>query len=145
MRTVAKREEVERWMKKNNINVMIVTETHVQDNQMETRKATTWYFTGTEGDKKKNFGEGVAIVINGEWRNYAEDVEPVNGMIMTLTMRGTPGVKVVGCYAPTAQHPEERKAAFDAELKAELQRMGIVMPVIAGDFNARVQAAQEGE
>ena len=53
MKTVEKRFEVEKWRKKNNISVMVLTETHAETTHQEKRKNYTWYFGGREEENTK--------------------------------------------------------------------------------------------
>ena len=36
------------------------------------------------------------MVIKNEVRNFVEDVEPVSGRVMVLTLRGTPQIRIIG-------------------------------------------------
>ena len=49
MKVVMKREEVEAWMAKRNVQVTVVQETHIPTAGMERRKRFTWYFSGVKG------------------------------------------------------------------------------------------------
>ena len=49
MKVVMKREEVEAWMIKRNIQVTVVQETHIPTTGVERKKRVTWYFSGLKG------------------------------------------------------------------------------------------------
>ena len=44
MKMVMKREEVEAWMSKRNVQVTVVQETHIPTSGVERRNRFTWYF-----------------------------------------------------------------------------------------------------
>ena len=46
LKQVGKREEVEMWMNKQNIDIPCAQETHAALNSKETRKEYTWYLNG---------------------------------------------------------------------------------------------------
>ena len=55
------REEIENWMKKNEIDVLTIQETRIGSNTREIRKKYTWYFSG-ENQVQAGYEAGVAIV-----------------------------------------------------------------------------------
>ena len=88
----------------------------------------------------------VAVVINSRWRNCVEDVEPVSDRALVVTLMGSPTVRLIGCYAPTAQHTTAVNVRFYRGSKKALEDGGgySVYYIMRG-VNARAQAAQAGE
>ena len=64
---------------------------------------------------------------------------------MALQLRGNPGLRIMGAYAPTAQHEAEEKQEFYTKLKQASSGRGYNVKLVMGDFNARVQVAHEAE
>ena len=69
-----KREEIERWMKKESIDITILQETHTGGNSKEKRKDYTWYLNGTEGAVREY--AGMAIIHHNHLGKYIEDIIP---------------------------------------------------------------------
>ena len=102
------------------------------------------YCSGTEGHGRVS-RQGVAMVVKNELRSCVADVEPVNGMIQVMTLRGSPNIRIVGCYDPTAQRPSEERLHYTKHYSKLLNRHGYQVVYVLGDVNVRVQIAQEGE
>ena len=64
MKSVEQQTLREKYMTENKIDIGILTETHINTNNKETRKKHTYYFSG--GDTKEHHFAGVAIIVKNE-------------------------------------------------------------------------------
>ena len=53
LRVSGKTEEIERWMKAEEIHILCIQEARIQQNTRETRKEYTWYFSGENNRKHR--------------------------------------------------------------------------------------------
>ena len=77
-----KREEVEAWMKKNNIAILFLQETHSDMDSRESRGSYTWYFSGEKKLVDDQWKAGVGVVIDNKHLQHVVDVEPINDRII---------------------------------------------------------------
>ena len=116
----------------------MITETHINTNNKETRKEYTYYFSG--GDTKQHHFAGVAIIVKNKLINYMEDIQPINERLMTITLNLAIPVTVIAVYAHTAMEDYEIKKKLYDEIKAEFTKhKSKHITHIVGDFNARIQ------
>ena len=109
MKKTGFREEVDIWMKDEGINILMLQEAHIETSHRETRKDTTWYFSGEEG----HVNAGVAMVIDNDYKQYVRAVKPVNPRIMSMETKGKPGLMLISAYAPPGTTKDKRtKTAF---------------------------------
>ena len=143
-----KREEIEIYMRENDINILLIQETFVNTTCIETRKNYTFYFSGdgnrsnTKGEVDKYTPAGVGIVINNELRNYIEDIDPINDRIMSITLGNTMPTTFINNYSrpATKKHSTEDKIEHYEKLKeTQLKHQGKGPTFTMGDFNARIQ------
>ena len=115
MKKRGKKQEIEQYMKDNQIDVLVIQETHIGDEIIEHFKKSNhiWYYSGGGLEPK---GEacyhGVGIVIKKELANYVLDVETISERLMTITLRGKIPVTIASAYAPTAVATAEDKDNF---------------------------------
>ena len=107
------REEVEKWMKEKDIDILTLTETRNNQNSKESRKQYTWFFSGEGG--REEYTAGVGIVINNELIQYLEDAEPITDRLAYITLRGPLNINIAVTYTPTADRPTEEKEKTDAD------------------------------
>ena len=139
-KTLGKREEIERWMKENKIAILSVQETHVGVNAKETRDTHTWYFSGEE-KCRIGYTAGVGFVIDNDYIQYIDDIEPVNDRLCVLRLRHAAPITLLAVYIPQALRPEEEKEeAYDILTKYTRSYVHKGPTYVLGDFNARVQA-----
>ena len=82
------REEIEKWMKDNDIMVLALQETSIGINQKEPRKAYTWYMSGeTKQIEIERYTAGVGFVINNKFVKYVEDIIPHTDRIIQLKLK----------------------------------------------------------
>ena len=48
MKQIGKREKIEKWMGKADIEILGIQETHISKNTKEKRKRYTWFFNGND-------------------------------------------------------------------------------------------------
>ena len=133
-----KREEVERWMKKDHINIVCAQETHTSTNQKEKRKDYPWYFSGN--DKGERDYAGVAIIIDNSLAKYIRDVTPHSNRASELSLEGSVPITIIGAYAPQAGRPQHEKENFYEQLRSIIKKINKKGPyILAGDWNAKIQ------
>ena len=133
-----KREEIETWMKKNNVQIVALQETRIKTNSRESRKEFTWYFSGENG--RDTYTPGVGFVINNTYIQHVRDIEPINDRIIVLSLRHTPDLTLISAYMPQAGRPSEEKETTYEQLNKEMQKkIGKGPTYVLGDMNARIQ------
>ena len=93
-----KREEVERWMTAQNIDILMAQETHISQNSREKKKDYTWYLNGNEAGEREF--AGMAVVVTNKMHKYITDVIPHTNRMVELRLCGTTPVTILGIYAP---------------------------------------------
>jgi len=137
VKKVGVREEVEKWMKKHSIKVLALQETRNSQNTRETRKGHTWFFSGEGG--RETYTAGVALVIDNEYLQFIDDLEPINDRIMYITLKGTIKTTIVSAYAPTADRTTEEKEQYYLDIQQVIDKKKSKGPLyILGDWNARL-------
>ena len=141
MKRAGKREEVEQYMRRQQIKLLLLQETHINCNARESRKHFTWFFSGDETQATPNTHAGVAIVICNDLLNYIQEIEPIDDRIMYMTLGHTMPVTFVNVYAPTAEHDTETKESFYTKLRrVQIKKQKKGPTYTCGAFNARAQA-----
>ena len=110
-----KRVEIEKYMEHNNIDFMVIQETHIGDEVRESFKRSkfTWFLSGGALEQKgEQCHHGVGIIIRNEMRSAVHDVETISERFMTLTLNGKIPITIVAAYAPTAIATAEEKDTF---------------------------------
>jgi exonuclease III len=118
--------------------------------------------TVKQASKAREYG-GVGCMIHNSIRHLIEDVKPVNGRLMVITVKGNPKLKIINSYSPqadmdnaemksnpseenitAAQHKfaqqENIKSSHYENINAELDlcKMSRQLVILAGDFNAKL-------
>ena len=97
------REEIEKWMKENEIMVLALQDTRIEQNQKEARGAYTWYMSGENKQKEiEKYVAGVGLVIDNNFAKYVEDVIPHTDRIIQLKLKGTCKINIFSIYLPPA-------------------------------------------
>ena len=148
--------EIERWMKKWQIDVCCIQETKKSGEQKYQTKKYTWFLSGNDSEHGTEHA-GVGIVIRHERRNYIDDVRAISNRILVLTLKGKVPIVIISAYAPTAVNYNEivikkqRKGRDEHTVKLEKEVLYEALreevkrkkhnqcTILAGDFNARVQ------
>ena len=106
------RDEVERWMTRQNIMIARIQETRSKQNTRESRKQYTWFFSGEGG--REEYTAGVAIIINNKYLQYVKDIEPIDDRLMYLTLNGRIDTTIIVTYMPPSDRPNiEKTKAYD--------------------------------
>ncbi len=138
-----KREEVEAWMKKHNIAILFLQETHSAWDSREARGSYTWYFSGEKKLLEEQWTAGVGVVIDNKHIQHVEDVEPLNDRMIRLTIKGSMPTTMLGVYMPQAGRLEaDRDKAYDTLNRIIRKYKGRGPIYIVGDMNARIQKAE---
>ena len=138
-----KREEVETWMKKHDIKILVLQETHSANNSREARGNYTWFFSGEKKQEGTEWSAGVGIVVENKYVQYIEDIEPINDRIIRMTLNGKMPVTILGIYLPQAGRPEEEGELIAKQVDREIKKWKAKGPLyILGDMNARIQRAE---
>ena len=148
---IGAREEVETWMKANDVKILAIQETRINTNSKEARGSYTWYLSG-EGGKTKDqtYTAGVGFVIDNKFIKYVEDVIPHTERFIQLKLKGTCSINLINVYMPPAVSKiivtEEEKEAIYRKLDAITNKTRGKGPTyLLGDWNARMQAQQSKE
>ena len=107
---LGKREEIEAWVKTQDIDILAIQETHISCDQQERRANYTWYMSGTK--RLRNEGQceaGVGFVIKNNILQYVIDIEPVNDRICRLELNYIAPISLICIYTPQAYRPSEEK------------------------------------
>ncbi len=138
-----KREEVEAWMKKNDIAILFLQETHSAWDSREARGNYTWYFSGEKKLLEEQWTAGVGVVIENKHIQHVEDVEPMNDRMIRLAIKGSMPTTMLGVYMPQAGRSEaDRDKAYDTLNGIVRKYKGRGPIYIVGDMNARIQKAE---
>ena len=140
------REEIEKWMKDNDIMIAAIQETNIGSNTMEARGSYIWYMSGETKSKEAKYTAGVGFVINNKFKKYVEDVIPHTDRIMQIKLKGTCNINLINIYMPQANRAEEEKEAVYKKLdEITSKTKGKGPTYILGDWNARMQKQQNSE
>ena len=93
------REEVDQWMKDNNIGILAIQETKSAQNKRENRKDYTWYFSGNDENRCHH---GVGFVVRNDLAKHIKDIEPINERLMYITLDSTLPINIINTYMPTS-------------------------------------------
>ena len=142
MKKRGKRQEIERYMEEQQIDIMLIQETHIGDEIIENFKKSNyvWYYSGGGlAAKGETCYHGVGIIIRKELKNYILDVETISERLMTITLRGRIPVTLASAYAPTAAATAEDKDNFYEAFRKithKHKKKGILY--VGADLNARL-------
>ena len=90
---------------------------------------------------RTEYTAGVEFVMDNNYIQYIQDVEPVNDRLITMTIEYTMPITLISAYMPQAGRPEEEKhAAYDNLTKHYKRHRNNGPTYILGDMNARIQA-----
>lgn len=107
------REEIERWMKTDNIKTLCLHGGHTR----ERRKGCTWFFSGDGGQLEQT--AGVAIIVYSTFLQYVEHIEPINDRVMSITLKRTMPTTIISAHLQASERPyEETTRTYD-----KIQRM----------------------
>ena len=141
-----KRQQIENYMKKNNIKILALQETYIKQNTKEARKEYTWYFSGENQQNDSSWTAGVGFVISNDYVKYIEEIIPHTDRIMQLTLKGTLTINLINIYIPQAERPEEEKEkVYNTTDKITKQTIKKGPTYIMGDWNAKVRKARNKE
>ncbi|CAM4364063.1 unnamed protein product [Leuciscus chuanchicus] len=113
-------------------NINTYTETY---NNKEWRSD---YCSATKTSQGNHVG-GIGLLTNSEAAKTMTSTTKVSDRIMKANFAGNPTTTVIVAYAPTEEKPKAEKDEFYAKLlKCAQEVPPHNMPVIAGDFNARI-------
>ena len=140
---MGKREEIEQYMKRNEIKIMALQETRVRNNTREARKEYTWFFSGERQHKTSTYTPGVGFVIKNDFVKYIEDIIPHTDRIIELKLKGAIQINLICVYMPQAERTEEEKDEVYKTLSEITKKCINKGPCyILGDWNARMQKHQ---
>ncbi len=145
MKRIGKREEVEEWMKRKGIHILVIQETATDKDSREMRGEYTWYFSG-EKKTLQGWTYGVGVIINNEIVKNIDDIIPITDRLIVLRLKGTMTTTIIGTYMPQAHRPKEEKDAAYKELESQIRKYKAQGPIyIMGDMNARIQKPEGNE
>ena len=75
-----------------------------------------------------------------------KEIKPHNSRCIEVVLKGTPGARIVGIYAPPANRPKADRERFYEEIKNLIGERNNMMPMyIAGDWNVRLHGRRDEE
>ena len=83
---MGKRELLETWAEVNEVDIILLQETKINQSGIEKRKDYTIFFSG-DNTEEEHTEAGVAIMIKNSLLNTVIDVIPIDDRIMTITIR----------------------------------------------------------
>ena len=116
LKQIGKREEIETWMKENNIMILALQETRINTNSKEARGSCTWYWSGENKQKDETYTAGVGFVIDNTFAKYLEDIIPRTDRIIQIKLKDTCNINLINVYLPPAPRAEEEKEAVYKKL-----------------------------
>ena len=172
---LTKREVIDDIMKHQLFDILLLTETNVNSNCVEYWDSCTAFFSTSIDPKVKEREEkkreenyhphglgneqritnyrlaadfenaGVGIIVKNSCLNALQEVQHINGRVMTATFTAHGGdVRFVCAYAPHSAYPTEDKEEFYDKLAEHVQQFK-GKQFIGGDFNARIHHVRECE
>ena len=116
-------------MNKQKVLVLLLQETHVNQNVREIRKNYTWFFAGdTEKNGGKNHTEaGVATIIHNSLVNYIWDIQSYSDRLISITLGYAIPVSFISAYMYTAAAlSEDKNNCYKKikEIQTQLQKQG---------------------
>ena len=100
------RNEVENWMKRQNVMIVGLQETHSANNTRESRKQYTWFFSGEGG--REAWTAGVAIIVNSKFLQFIKDIEPIDDRPLRPLFSPACSLLWMGLYEMDSRTPEQR-------------------------------------
>lgn len=143
MKMQGKREEIEKWMKDNEIRIAVIQETRIAQNAREARKEYTWYFSG-ENPIMAGYTAGVAIVIDNKLIKHIVDIEPINDRAMYIILKAAIQLTIITTHIPQAMRTEEEKKKVYDSTKIQIRKNKnkgpvLVMGTLTQEYRAQNQ------
>ena len=113
-----KREMLEMWAKKENIDIILIQETHVNQAGVERRKEYTIFFSENDkllddaGNQKKITHAGVAIMVRNKLLDSILEINPIDDRLMSITLRGAVQTTFINTYMYTAENTENNSYRY---------------------------------
>jgi len=102
-----KREQIEIWAKENDIDILLLQETHINQTAMEKRGEYTVFLSGS-GNGQDRTEAGVGILIKNKLLNTLIEIIPIDDRLMTVTLRGkNMSYSFINTYMYTAENQEK--------------------------------------
>lgn len=133
-------------MKKEGLDLMLLTETQVNSSSVEIHGDFTFFFSSdVQPGRTDREHAGVGIAIHRWLIPFLYEVKQTNGRLMAVRLRSH-GINLayLCCYAPHSGHTTEVKESFYESLQQLLNEFGD-MVFLGGDFNARLQHRYNSE
>ena len=138
LRRIAIREEIEMWMKDEQIKILTLQETQLNRDDKEPRKTHTFYHSTMP--QEKEYTHGVGFCIDNKYIKYLTTMVPISDRIIIAQFRYIANMSftIIGIYAPHASRPQQEKDKFYKTLNQNIkQYKGKGPMIIMGDTNAR--------
>jgi endonuclease/exonuclease/phosphatase (EEP) superfamily protein YafD len=140
LRDSGKREELEIWAEKENVDLILLQETWINQCAVERRSKYTIFFSSDDKNDTNKTEAGVAIMISNKHLNKIIDIDPVSDRLMAIIIRGTVTYTIINHYMHPSKDPEKNDKQYE-ELTRMSRKYKSGGPVlIGGDFNADIQS-----
>ena len=143
---ITKRQLIGDVMRKECLDILLLTETQVNFSSVESHDEFIFVFSSDiQPGKNDREHAGVGIVIHKRLKPFLYEVRQNNGRMMAIRLRSHGmNLAFLCCYAPHSGHPTETKESFYESLQSMLNEFNDVT-YLGGDFNARLHHRYSNE
>ena len=107
---------LELWAKKNNIDIILLQETKVNQAGVEKRKHYTIFFSESVEAEGPTTHAGVAIMIKNSMLESVLEINPIDERLMSITLRGPVHTTFINTYMYTAKDTEKKDIPNSANI-----------------------------
>ena len=143
---ITKRQHVTQIMKQEGVDIMLLTETHVNHSSTETHNDFGFFFSSDvkPGQNSREYA-GVGVVLHKKLRPFLYEVNQKSSRLMVVKLRSKgKNVSFICCYAPQSGHSTETKEDFYDDLQTVYSECQEAV-FLGGDFNARIHHRYDSE
>ena len=97
---------LELFANKSNIDIILLQETHFSQAGVERRRHYTTCFSEKEEIDEKTISSGVGIMIRSSLLGAVMEINPIDGRLMSITLRGTVHTTFINAYMEMAKKQE---------------------------------------
>lgn len=135
---ITKRQLIGDVMRKECLDILLLTETEVNSSSVESHDEFIFLFSSdVQPGKNDREHAGVGIVIHKRLKPFLYEVRQNNGRMMAIRLRSHGmNLAFLCCYAPHSGHSTETKESFYESLQSMLNEFNDIT-YLGGDFSAR--------
>ena len=143
---ITKRQLIGDVMRKECLDILLLTETQVSSSSVESHDEFIFLFSSdVQPGKNDREHAGVGIVIHKRLKPFLYEVRQNNGRMMAIRLRSHGmNLAFLCCYAPHSGHSTETKESFYESLQSMLNEFNDIT-YLGGDFSARLHHRYSNE